>query len=160
VTSDEKFMAAAIAEALKGFAEGEAAIGAVAVRDGINIASGHNQRHALSDLTAHAEMMCLRDLSSHEMKFDLSDVTIYTTLEPCAMCTGAMIHYRLGRVVFGEYDASAGACGSRYNFHKKTSLRIEEGILRQECRQLLLNHFEKQLGYKATGYTDVELPLD
>jgi tRNA(adenine34) deaminase len=158
MTDDEKFMAEAVAEALKGLAEGEVPIGAVAVKGGKIVARGHNRRNALSDITAHAEMMCLRNLSSLGLDFNLSDVTIYSTLEPCAMCAGAMIHYRIGRVVFGEIDVIAGACGSKYDFHEQAGLDMKGGIMRHESRQPLLDFFEKELGHKSNCWMDIELP--
>ncbi len=153
-------MSEAVAEALKGFAEGEVPIGAVAVKDGQIVARGHNRRNALSDITAHAEMMCLRNLSSQKLDFDLSGVTIYSTLEPCAMCTGAMIHYKINRVVFGEIDTIAGACGTKYNFHKQAGLTADGGVLRKESRQPLLDYFAKELGHKSNCWMDIELPLE
>jgi tRNA(adenine34) deaminase len=158
MTTDEKFMAEAVAEALKGMAEGEVPIGAVAVKNGEIVARGHNKRNALSDITAHAEMTCLRTLSAKGLDFDLSDVTIYSTLEPCAMCTGAMIHYKVGRVVFGEFDIIAGACGTKYHFHKDAGLDVMGGIYRKESRQVLLDYFEKELGHKSRIWKDIELP--
>jgi tRNA(adenine34) deaminase len=158
MTDDEKFMAEAVAEALKGFAEGEVPIGAVAVKGGKIVARGHNKRNALSDVTAHAEMICLRNLSSKGLEFNLSDVTIYSTLEPCAMCAGAMIHYKIGRVVFGEIDIIAGACGTKYNFHQQAGLDVTGGVMRVESRQPLLDFFEKQLGRKSNCWMDIELP--
>jgi tRNA(adenine34) deaminase len=158
MTIDEKFMSEAVAEALKGLAEGEVPIGAVAVKDGQIIARGHNRRNALSDITAHAEMMCLRNLSSQGLDFDLSGITIYSTLEPCAMCTGTMIHYKISRVVFGEIDIIAGACGTKYDFHKQAGLVAVGGVYRRESRQPLLDYFEKELGHKSNRWMDIELP--
>jgi tRNA(adenine34) deaminase len=157
MTDDEKFMAEAIAEAKKGLVESEVPIGAVAVKDGQIVARGHNRRNALSDITAHAEMMCLRDLSSRNLNFDLSNVTIYSTLEPCTMCTGAMIHYKIARVVFGESDIIAGACGSKFKFNKSAGLRADCNVLRHECRKILLDYFESQLGHKSNRWMDIEL---
>jgi tRNA(adenine34) deaminase len=164
MTDDEKFMAEAIVEAQKGMAEGEVPIGAVAVKGGVVIARGHNKRNALSDITAHAEVVCLRDLSAHyqdhhgNLSFDLSAVTIYSTLEPCAMCLGAMIHYHIGRVVYGERDLLLGACGSRFEFHGQANLEVTGGVLRRESRQPLLDFFEKELGHKSNKWMDIELP--
>jgi tRNA(adenine34) deaminase len=160
MTDDEKYMSEAIAEAEKGFSEGEVPIGAVAVKGGVIVARGHNKRNALSDITSHAEMMCLRNLSAQKLDFDLSGVTIYSTLEPCAMCTGAMIHYKIGRVVFGEYDIIAGACGTKYKFHEQAGLRAEGGVCRQQARQPLLKFFEKELGHKSFRWMDIELPTE
>ena len=158
MTEDEKFMAEAVAEALQGFAEGEVPIGAVAVKDGRIVARGHNRRNALSDITAHAEMVCLRNLSAQKLDFDLSGVTIYSTLEPCAMCTGAMIHYKISRVVFREIDLIAGACGTKYDFHKQAGLCAQGGVMRAESRQPLLDFFEKELGRKSNSWMDIILP--
>jgi len=164
MTKDEAFMHEAVAEARKGLGEGEVPIGAVAVKDDVIIARGHNKRHALSDITAHAEMICLRELSAKYQKangnlsFDLSNVTIFSTLEPCAMCLGAMIHYRIGRVVFGEHDLLLGACGSRFAIHEKGNITVSGGVLRFGSRQPLLDFFEKQLGQKSNKWMDIELP--
>lgn len=158
MTDDEKFMAEALVEAKKGLAEGEVPIGAVAVKDGQVVARGHNRRNALSDITAHAEIMCLRDMSSRDLNFDLSNVTIYSTLEPCPMCTGAMIHYKIARVVFGEYDIIAGACGSKFRFNESAGLSADCNVLRHDCRQILLDYFESQLGRKSNRWMDIELP--
>lgn len=156
--NDDKFMAEALIEAQKGGAAGEVPIGAIAVKGGAIIARGHNRRIATSDITAHAEMECLRDLSSRNFDFDLSEITIYSTLEPCAMCLGAMIHYGAKRVVFGEYDLIAGACGSKYNFHKDTKISIRGGVYKVACRKILLDFFEKQLGRKSAVWQDIEIP--
>ena len=151
-------MAEAVAEAKRGFTEGEVPIGAVAVRDGIVIARGHNRRISRSDITAHAEMECLRDLSSRELNFDLTAITIYSTLEPCAMCLGAMIHYGIEKVIFGEYDLIAGACGSKYRFHENAKISIISGVYRPECRRLLLNFFKERLGKSSLIWEDIEIP--
>ena len=151
-------MAAALAAARQGMSAGEVPIGAVAVRDNLIVARGHNRRNSLLDITAHAEMSCLRDLSSRQFDFDLSDITVYSTLEPCAMCLGAMIHYKIGRIVFGEYDLIAGACGSKYEFHKIAGVNVVSGIYRAPCRQILLDYFKSQLGHESVRWNDIELP--
>ncbi|OGC96289.1 MAG: hypothetical protein A2W25_03980 [candidate division Zixibacteria bacterium RBG_16_53_22] len=164
MTDDERFMSEAVAEALEGAAEGEVPIGAVVVKNGEIIARGHNRRVALSDITAHAEMICLRDFSAKyqrengELSFDLSGVTIYSTLEPCAMCLGAMIHYKIGRIVFGERDILLGACGSRFDFDKEAGVNVCGGVLRQEARKPLMDFFEKHLGHRSHRWKDIELP--
>ncbi len=156
---DERFMRGAVAEAQKALAEGEVPVGAVAVRGGEIIARGHNRRISLSDLTAHAEMTCLRDLSSRlGLEFDLSDVTIYSTLEPCAMCSGAMIHYRVGRCVYGERDLLLGAAGSRFDILGESDVKVESGVLRAECRAPLLEFFERQSGHPSCQWEDIRLP--
>ena len=159
--SDRRFMLAAIAEAQKAREQGEVPIGAVAVREGQVIARGHNRRIALSDVTAHAEMMCLRDLSSSlGLEFDLADVTVYSTLEPCAMCAGAMIHHRVGRCLWGEQDLLLGADGSAMNILSAHGVSSRGGLLRSECRRLLLDFFEEQLGRKSCSWEDIRLPED
>jgi len=160
MNDDSKFMAEAIAEAKKGFADGEVPIGAVAVRAGKIVARGHNRRNMLKDITAHAEIMCLRDLSKGINNLDLSDVTIYSTLEPCAMCLGAMIHYNVKRIVFGEHDLLGGACGSRFEFDKTANVDVDDGVLKQECRDVLLDYFENQLGRKSYRWKDIDLPVE
>ena len=159
MTDDEQLMRQALAEAEAALAEGEVPIGAVAVRGGRAIARGHNRRNGLQDITAHAEMMCLRDLSRQEgLSFDLSEVTIYSTLEPCAMCAGAMIHYRVGRCVYGERDLQMGAAGSVFDILDKSAVQVTGGVLREECRRPLLTFFEKQLGRPSTSWEDIRIP--
>jgi tRNA(adenine34) deaminase len=159
VGTDEAFMREALAEARAGLAEGEVPIGAVAVRGGQVVARGHNHRNALRDITAHAEMVCLRDLGSRPgLTFDLSDLTVYSTLEPCAMCSGAMIHYRVGRCVWGERDLLLGAAGSALHFLNRSAVRSEGGVLRAECRAPLLEFFAAQFGRPSCEWEDIRLP--
>ena len=152
-------MLAALAEARAALAEGEAPIGAVAVRGGAVVGRGHNRRIALRDPTAHAEMMCLRDLGARDgLRCDLSAVTIYSTLEPCAMCSGAMIHYRVRGCVYGERDVLLGAAGSAFDILARSRVMVTGGVLRAECRALLLKFFAKQLGRPSTAWEDIRLP--
>lgn len=167
-------MRAAIAEARLGLAEGEVPIGSVAVRAGKIVARGHNRRHALNDLTCHAEMACLRDLGlPRTSNLDLSDLTLYSTLEPCAMCGGAILHYRIGRVVYGERDLILGACGTALEILTNPAIlasvpddpdtiqRLPEilgGVLRTECRAPLLEFFERELGRPSLRWRDILLP--
>lgn len=155
---DVSFMTEAVAEARLGRTDGEVPIGAVAVRAGRLVARGHNRRNALRDITAHAEMMCLRDLSKRIETFELRDVTIYSTLEPCAMCLGAMIHYRVGRVVYGERDLLLGTCGSAMDLTAGRTIEVVGGVGREPCRRLLLEFFQHELGHPATRWEDIELP--
>ncbi|MFH1024960.1 MAG: nucleoside deaminase [Planctomycetota bacterium] len=158
-TRDERFMRAALEEARKAFAKGEAPIGAVAVRGNRIVGRGHNRRNALRDVTAHAEMMCLRDLSRRRgLDFTLSDVTIYSTLEPCAMCSGAMIHYRVRRCVYGERDVLLGAAGSAMAILNRSRVAVRGGILRAECRVILLDFFRRELGRRSVRWKDIALP--
>jgi tRNA(adenine34) deaminase len=159
MTRDERFMRQALAEARRALREGEVPIGAVAVRGGRVVARGHNRRIALADLTAHAEMICLRDLSRRRgLTKKLSGLTIYSTLEPCAMCSGAMIHHRVGRAVYGERDLLLGAAGSAFDILNRSGVRVAGGVLRGECRALLLEFFERQLGRPGVQWEDIRLP--
>jgi tRNA(adenine34) deaminase len=156
----EQFMREALKEAQMGLGEGEVPIGAVAVKDGRIIARGHNRRNQMTDITRHAEMECIHDLSkSLDGNFDLSDIIIYSTLEPCAMCSGAMIHYGVKNVIYGEKDLVNGAAGSKYDFLKQAHINITAGVLRDECRDILLRFFEQQLGRKSVIWKDIELPV-
>jgi len=154
-------MREAIAEAEAAAAEGEVPIGAVAVLDGRVVSRGHNRRRARSDITAHAEMMCLRGVwELAEGDFDLSRLSIYSTLEPCAMCTGAIVHYRIGRVVYGEADVMLGACGGAMDNARNAGVTVIGGVLRQECRTLLLDFFERENGQPSARWADIELPAE
>jgi tRNA(adenine34) deaminase len=160
VSDYERFMQEALIEAEKGLAEGEVPIGAVAVKDGEIIARGHNRRNGMTDITRHAEMECLHDLTKHlNGNLDLSDIIIFSTLEPCAMCSGAMIHYGIKTVVYGEVDLVNGAAGSKYDFLKQANVDIIAGVMRDRCRKILLQFFEKELGKKSFVWKDIELPV-
>lgn len=159
--SDYKhYMQEALKEAEKGLAEGEVPIGAVAVKNGEIVARGHNRRNGMTDITRHAEMECLHDLTRHlDGNLDLSEIIIFSTLEPCAMCSGAMIHYGIKTVVYGEKDLINGAAGSRYDFLKQANVDIIAGVMRDQCRGILLQFFEKELGKKSVIWKDIELPV-
>jgi len=160
MSDDDKYMAEAIREAEIGLAEGEVPIGAVAVKDGKIIARGHNRRNQLKDITRHAEIECLNDLSKNLPNgFDLSGITLYSTLEPCAMCSGAMIHYGIEHVVYGEKDVINGASGSKFDFLQQAGISVKFGVMRDGCRNILLKFFEQQLGKKAFVWEDIELPI-
>jgi tRNA(adenine34) deaminase len=156
---DEKFMQEAIAEARKGLREGEVPIGAVAVKNGRVIARGHNRRIQSIDITRHAEIDCLADLSGIlNEEFDMTGITLYSTLEPCAMCSGAMIHYGIKSVVYGEIDIIKGAAGTKYDFLKEAGVEAVGRVLRSDCRQVLLDFFQIQLGKPSFIWKDIELP--
>jgi tRNA(adenine34) deaminase len=115
IQQDESFMRAAIREAQTARENGDVPVGAVVVREGRIIGRGHNQREQLQDPTAHAEMLAITAASSFVGGWRLEQCTLYVTLEPCAMCAGAMVLSRLPRLVFGATDPKAGACVSLYN---------------------------------------------
>src|SRR2546422_5081135 len=112
---DEQFMDLAIAEAKKAEVSGEVPVGAVIVSEGIVIARSFNRPVYLNDPTAHAEIGALRDACREQGNYRLSNATMYSTVEPCIMCAGAMIHARLARLVFGTPDPKAGSAGSGFN---------------------------------------------
>ena len=145
---DEQFMDLALAEAKKAEASGEVPVGAVIVVDGVVIAKSFNRPLSLNDPTAHAEIGALRDACREQRNYRLSNATMYSTVEPCMMCAGAMIHARLARLVFGTPDPKAGSAGSIYNVLTDPRLnhRVEviSGIREDECASLLLDFFQRR----------------
>jgi tRNA(adenine34) deaminase len=111
----EEAMAIALDEAARAAASGEVPVGAVVLASGDVVAQRHNEREALGDPTAHAELLALRDAAATLGSWRLTDTTLVVTLEPCAMCAGALVAARVERLVFGAADPRAGACGSLYN---------------------------------------------
>ena len=147
-------MREALAEARRCLSAGDVPIGAVAVRGEEIIARGRNRREELNDPTAHAELIALREAGLHLGSWRLSDVTLFCTLEPCAMCAGAMIQSRLGTLVFGAYDPKAGAAGSVIDLFEcpdwNHQVGRRGGVLIAECEQLLSGFFaDKRRGARA-----------
>lgn len=138
-------MARARAEAESAVAHGDVPVGAVALVDGRIIAARHNERELRADPLAHAELLVLADVAAARPDWRLSDVTLVVTLEPCAMCAGALVAARVGRLVFGAADPKAGACGSIYNLCADPRLNhevpITAGVLAAECGALLAAFF-------------------
>jgi tRNA(adenine34) deaminase len=142
---DERWMGAALEVARDAQARGEVPVGAVVVRDGEIIGRGGNAPIAASDPTAHAEIAALREAAAGIGNYRLVGCSMYVTLEPCAMCSGAMLHARIARVVFGASDPKTGACGSvidvfaepRLNHHA----RLVRGVRADECAALLSDFF-------------------
>lgn len=138
-------MRAALAEAERAAGEGEIPVGAAVVVNGEVIATGHNASVASSDPSAHAEIVALRAAGSRMGNYRLNDATLYVTLEPCVMCTGAIAQARLNRVVFGAYDKKAGALGSVEDLSDSRALNhgfeINGGLLADECAGLLQSFF-------------------
>lgn len=145
---DTFFMRAALDEAARATATGEVPIAAIVVKNGAILAQSHNYRETWQDPTAHAEMIVIREAAKVLRSWRLTDTTLYVTLEPCAMCLGAVILARIPRVVFGARDPKAGACGSVLDFTQEPRLnhRIEmiSGLLEEES-QTLLQQFFRQL---------------
>jgi tRNA(adenine34) deaminase len=142
---DSLYMQQAILQAHKASKLGEVPVGAVVVKDGQVIATGFNQPIGTHDPTAHAEIMALRAASAILGNYRLPGCELYVTLEPCAMCSGAMMHARLARVVFGATDPKTGACGSIVNLFEQEKLNhhteVVGGVLAEECGTLLKTFF-------------------
>jgi tRNA(adenine34) deaminase len=142
---DQAFMSRALELAREAAAAGEVPVGAVIVKDGEIIAEGWNRPIITNDPTAHAEIVALRAAGVALDTYRLTDTTLYVTLEPCAMCAGAMVHARVRRLVFGATDPRAGAAGSVFNVAQNPALnhRIETsgGVLADECGTLLREFF-------------------
>jgi tRNA(adenine34) deaminase len=145
---DDASMRLAIAAAHEAAARGDVPVGAVALRGGRVLATAGNAREQLQDPTAHAELLVLRAASGELGSWRLDDVTIVVTLEPCAMCAGALVNARVERLVFGAADPKAGAAGSRYNLCADPRLNHEvavtPGVLAVECAQVLSAFFESR----------------
>lgn len=146
ISDDLKWMQRALALAVHAETEGEVPVGAVIVRDDCVIAEGWNQPVMSHDPTAHAEVMALRVAGLAEKNYRLPDTTLYVTLEPCVMCAGAIIHARVGRVVYGATDPRVGAAGSAFSLlgsHQFNHwVQVEGGVLENECSGLLRRFFK------------------
>ena len=147
-TSDTTFMQLALQEAQRAAAAGEVPVGAVVVKDGKVIATGRNSPIFSHDPTAHAEMVALRAAAQVLGNYRLDGCELFVTLEPCAMCSGAMLHSRLKRVVFGSLDPKTGAAGSVLNLFEKTALNhqteLVAGVLADECATQLQAFFQEK----------------
>jgi len=143
-TADE-FMREALRLAALAAAQGEVPVGAVVVRDGRIIGRGSNRPITTNDPTAHAEIVALREAAAAEGNYRLPGCELYVTLEPCAMCVGAMVHARIGRIVYGTRDPKTGACGSIVDLPALTAWnhhgRFEGGVLADECGAVLRQFF-------------------
>ncbi|MGE4243027.1 tRNA adenosine(34) deaminase TadA [Ramlibacter sp.] len=154
---DRDFMARALDEARRSLAAGEVPVGAVVVRDGEIVATGHNQPIARNDPTAHAEIVALRAAAAKLGNYRLDGCELYVTLEPCAMCAGAMLHSRLKRVVFGARDAKTGAAGSVVDLFAQALLNhrtaVAAGVLEGDCAALLTDFFrERRQAARENGW--------
>jgi tRNA(adenine34) deaminase len=150
---DEHFMQLAIEQARSAEVSGEVPVGAILVTPtGDILARGNNQVLRTSDPTAHAEMIALREagrsLANYRLLTPDGGCTLYVTLEPCAMCAGAILHARIARLVYAACDPKAGACGSVLNVlhHPALNHRVEttEGLLAEECSTMLTNFFRRR----------------
>ncbi len=142
---DDYFMRLALREAERALAHEDVPIGAVVVRDGELLAAAHNERELRGDPTAHAEILALREAAEAVSGWRVLDAVVYVTLEPCAMCAGALVLARVARLVYGTSDPKAGACGSVLDVTGEPRLnhrpQVAGGLLGQECGALLSSFF-------------------
>ena len=143
-------MRLALREASRAVEHDDIPVGAVVVHDGEVIGAGHNEREAREDPTAHAEIVALREAARSLGSWRVLDSTLYVTLEPCAMCAGAIVLARVPRVVFGTTDPKAGAAGSVMNILAQPALnhrpQVDSGLLAPECADLLRAFFAARRG--------------
>lgn len=142
---DRAFMRDALAAAEDAARAGEVPVGAVVVLDGRVIGRGHNQPIASHDPTAHAEIVALREAARATGNYRLTGATLYVTIEPCVMCVGAMVHARIGTLVYGAPEPKAGAIESSQRAHEHPSLNhhivVTSGVLAAECSELIRQFF-------------------
>lgn len=145
---DRQFMEQAIEQAKLAALAGEVPVGAVVVRDGKVISKAFNKPISNHDPSAHAEMLALREAALTEKNYRLPGATLYVTLEPCAMCSGAMLHARVDRIVYGASDPKTGAAGSVLDIFASKQINhqtiVEGGIMGEECGQVLRNFFKER----------------
>ncbi len=145
---DERFMTQALNEARKAFQADEVPVGCVIVHDGIVIGRGYNRTESLQDPTAHAEMLAITSAAEHLGSWRLSGCTVYSTVEPCAMCAGALVLARVDRLVFGAADPKFGACVSIFRIVQDPRLNhrmaLSSGILLDDCAEIMQEFFKKK----------------
>jgi len=145
---DEKFMRFAFIEAQKSKSINEVPVGAIIVINDRVISRAHNLSISQNDPTSHAEINALRNAGKKIDNYRLTGATLYVTLEPCAMCYGAIVHARISRLVFGAYDPKTGVCGSSSNLYEQAcfnhSPQITGGVLEEECSLILKDFFKKR----------------
>ncbi len=148
VDTDQQFMQAALQQAQNASLVGEVPVGAIVVRDGRIIGTGFNQPIGSHDPTSHAEIIALRQAALRSQNYRLPECDLYVTLEPCAMCVGAMLHARLRRVVFGAFDRKTGAAGSAMNLFAEAAINHHTeaigGVMAADSVALLRGFFEER----------------
>ena len=163
ISDDERFMRMALREAERGAREGEVPVGAVVVWEGKVLARAHNRPMHLHDPAAHAEVLALRRAARKLRNYRLEGCDLYVTIEPCAMCAGAIVQARLRRLVFGARDAKAGACGSalRVLNHRRLNHRVAVSrcLLAADCARVIQEFFRKRRkkpgnGIRETGHVN------
>lgn len=147
-TQDQAYMRLAIEEASLAGAQGEVPVGAILVHEDRVIAKAYNQPIGLHDPSAHAEMLAIREAAQSLENYRIPDSTLYVTLEPCAMCCGAILHARVKRIVYGASDPKTGMAGSVSNLFAIKQINhqteVEGGVLADECGDLLRDFFRQR----------------
>ncbi|TAK92012.1 MAG: tRNA adenosine(34) deaminase TadA [Burkholderiaceae bacterium] len=160
---DTIFMRQALDQGHNAWTLGEVPVGAVLIRDGKVVATGFNQPIGTHDPTAHAEIMALRAAAESLGNYRLTGCELYVTLEPCAMCVGAMLHARLKRVVFGAFDPKTGAAGSVVNLFSEAQLNhqteVQGGVLAEACGQMLKDFFTERRKNAKNNRTEEDSDL-
>ncbi len=155
-STDTDYMKQALALAQQAAQAGEVPVGAIVVKDGIVIGRGSNAPIGTHDPTAHAEIQAMRDAAQHLGNYRLVDCTLYVTLEPCAMCSGAIQHARIARLIYGASDPKTGTCGSVINLMAEPRLNhhteVTGGVLAQACGEILSAFFSARR--KKTNMTN------
>lgn len=145
---DRHFMRLALEQAQMAPRHGDVPVGAVAVAGGEVVFAAHNERELRSDPTAHAEVLCVRGAAAKLGRWRLSEITLYSTVEPCPMCAGALVAARVRRVVYGAADELGGAAWSIYNIVQDPRLmhrcELTSGVLREECAEVIQRFFEQK----------------
>ncbi|MEZ0225429.1 MAG: tRNA adenosine(34) deaminase TadA [Alphaproteobacteria bacterium] len=148
--TDQEYMQLALELAAQAAEAGEVPVGALVVKDGEIIGRGYNAPISCHDPSAHAEIRAMRDAAQNIGNYRLVGCTLYVTLEPCAMCTGAIQHARIARLVYGANDPKTGACGSVVNLMEETRLNhhteVESGVMATECGSVLSAFFAARRG--------------
>lgn len=146
--SDTELMQLALDLAKQAAANNEVPVGAIVVKDGVVIGRGANSLIGLNDPTAHAEVTAMREAAQHLGNYRLVDCTLYVTLEPCAMCSGAIQHARIAKLVYGASDPKTGACGSVVNLMAEPKLNhhceVLGGVMADECGAILSGFFKQR----------------
>ena len=152
---DIQYMREALRQAKRGYREKEVPVGAVVVHDGEIVARAHNRPVHLNDPSAHAEILALRRAGRKLGNYRLPGCTLYVTIEPCAMCVGAIVQARIRRLVVGAMDPKAGACGSALAVLNDRKLNhqvvFDNGILQADCAAILRQFFRERRKTKSTG---------
>lgn len=147
----KEYMKEAIKMAKIALTHGDVPVGAIIVHNDIIIGYGENRREVDSDPFAHAEIIALKSASCNLGSWNLSNASMYVTLEPCAMCSGAIINARIRNVFFGAFDGRFGCCGSIYNLPQDKKFNhnanITGGVMNKECKELIQNYFAKKKTY-------------